>query len=267
MGWNLLHRTVGAYPMSWSQAAAIRQVGRPVTRWMPVRWPGGRRQGCVATVRAAIPGAGFRPGGPIAAPVDRCCSRRSLRRNTFEPSVPTGAGPWRAVTIASMSVCWVMSPVTVTISASGRESRKEVSRSPGDVDRDDPRTRSAARASPPSHRTGRATRGPGHRPRDDPTNSRSNCFRSVRSIPMVPTPLRRFRVDMADPGRADCWSVRAKFSSSFTTGHRNIGGAPAGGPDLTSIRVDIRPIPDGPCGGRARWVWLIVSGPDWGVRS
>ena len=35
-----------------------------------------------------------------------------------------------AVTIASMSVCWVMSPVTVTISASGKASRKEVSRSP-----------------------------------------------------------------------------------------------------------------------------------------
>jgi hypothetical protein len=70
-------------------------VGRLVTRRMPVRWPGGRRQGCVATVRAAIPGAGFQPGGPIAAPVDRCCSRRSLRRNTFEPSVPTGAAPWR----------------------------------------------------------------------------------------------------------------------------------------------------------------------------
>ena len=172
MGWNLLHRTVGAYPMSWSPGRGD-QDRSAVTRWMPVRWPGGRRQGCVATVRAAIPGAGFRPGGPIAAPVDRCCSRRSLRRNTFEPSVPTGAAPWRRRGDNRIDV-GLLGDVTCHRNVLRLGQRVPIELFPvSTVDSD-------VKFQP----------------------------RSCRSTWLL---HRRFRVDMADPGRTDCWSVRGQI--------------------------------------------------------
>jgi len=190
------------------------------------------------------------------------------------------------VTIASMSARRVMSPVTVTTSASGRESLKPVSRSAetstATIDPGSSRqvaataSPSTARASPPSHRPGRAGRGPGHRRRDDPANSRRTVpGQSVRFRHHVPTPFVSVSVVAAQviscgPGRSragqklvgNCQIARFDAARARSKRcHYRMGRCPTRERPISTIRpsCDARAVAaPGVRGG--------VSGPGWGVR-